>query len=214
MAEEELPQFAEDDDLARAKRFWSENGKSIVAGILIGLAGIGGFNYWKIYEKTQGEEASVLFEQLRSGEEGINFAEITSDLKENYKSTGYSDLAAFTMAKQFVDAGELDSASKELSWVLENTQVPGFKHIARLRLGAVYLAKNQPEEVLALLNNIDKSSFVSRYDELVGDAYAKRGQNGDVDLAQKAYQQSLETLPSGSTHGRLIQLKIDNVGEN
>ena len=71
MAEERPIQFAEDEDVARARAFWNENGKSIIVGIVLGLSGIVGFNYWQSYEQHRGESASMLFDQIRPGVDAI-----------------------------------------------------------------------------------------------------------------------------------------------
>ncbi len=214
MAEDRLPKFAEDDDVARARAFWNENGKSIMAGILIGLGGIVGFNYWNSYQQNHGEDASVLFDKLRSGQENIDLSSIADELKENYQSTAYADLAAFAMAKHYVENGELDAAAAELNWVIENAKDAGIMHISRLRLASVLLAQQKPEKTLEILTAVEKSSFASRYHELAGDAYVLRGQDGDSKLADNEYRKSLDTLPAGSSNAGLIQLKLDNLGES
>ncbi|WP_424945685.1 YfgM family protein [Candidatus Spongiihabitans sp.] len=233
MAEDKLPRFIEDDDVARAKAFWNENGKSIVAGVIIGLGGIVGFNYWKSYQQTEGENASFLFDRLSSGQNDIDhdidMNSVADELKEKYASTVYADLAALAMAKQFVEKNDLAAAARELNWVMDHSKDSGFQHIARLRLAAVALAQQRPDQALAILTITDTGGFESRYHELTADAYAQRGQatknqgaenitaenqDEDNERARLEYQKSLETLPDGSSHAGLIQLKRDNVGES
>ena len=214
MAEDKLPQFVEDDDVARARAFWNENGKSIVTGLILGLGGIVGFNYWNNYQQTHGEDASVLFDNLRSDQENIDKTAIASELKENYQSTAYADLAAFAMARHFVEKGDLNAAASELNWVIGNTKDTGFQHIAKLRLASVLLAQEDPVKTLELLSTANKDGFESRYHELTGDAYVQRKLDGDSELARTEYLKSLETLPAGSTSTGLIQLKLDNLGES
>ena len=214
MADEKLPQFAEDDDLARAKAFWKDNGKSIVFGIVLGLGGIAGFNYWQSYQQHQGESASALFDQMRPGIDAIGGLAIGQDLKDNFASSVYASLGALMLAKIFVEEGKYDVAEEELQWVLDNSPDPGIIHIARMRLGTVFLAMNQPQKVLDLLNNIDMGSFAGRYHELRGDAFAMRGNDGDVKMAREAYRNSIEILNSQSEPTDLIQLKLDNTTES
>jgi predicted negative regulator of RcsB-dependent stress response len=214
MADDKLPQFVEDDDVARARAFWNENGKSIVTGLILGLGGIVGFNYWNNYQQSHGEDASILFDNLSSGQESIDKSAISMELKENYHSTAYADLAAFAMAKHYVEQGDLDAAATELNWVIGNTKDTGFQHIARLRLGSVLLAQDNPAKTLELLSVADKKGFESRYHEMIGDAYVQRKQDGDSELARTEYRKSLETLPVGSPASGLIQLKLDNLGES
>ena len=43
-------ELAEDEDLARAKAWWKENGSSIIGGVLIGTVVVFGYKYWQIYQ--------------------------------------------------------------------------------------------------------------------------------------------------------------------
>ncbi len=65
MADEPKLQIARDPELERARAWWQEHGRPIVAGVVIGLSAVGGFNYWQYYKETRAESASVLFERLR-----------------------------------------------------------------------------------------------------------------------------------------------------
>lgn len=230
MAEDKLPHFAEDDNVVRARAFWNENGKPIIVGIIIGLSGIVGYNYWQNYQQTEKEKASVIFAELRAGQRGlevefdvdigleidtsIDIAPMANELKEKYSSTAYANLAAFALAKQFVEKNDLASAAHELNWVIDNSGDPGFRHIAKLRMASVLLAQENPAQALEILTTSDKGSFESRYHELIGDVYVQRGQNGDSEQARIEYQKSLQALPDGSDNAKLIQLKLDSVGEN
>ncbi len=216
MAEEQLPPFIEDDESARARAFWKAHGKPIIAGVIIGLGGIVGFNYWKSSEQAEGENASFLFERLRSGQEGIDMSLLTTELKKEYASTSYVELATFALARQFVEKNNLESAAQELAWVADHSTDSGFRHIARLRLASVLLGQQKPTHALEILSVTDEGSFGSRYYELLGDAYLQRSQSkqkqdGDSAQAKSEYQKCLETLPQGAAHAKLIQLKLDNV---
>ena len=213
MAEEKLPQFAEDEDLARAKAFWNENGKPIMFGIAIGLAGIVGYNYWSGYQQAQGETASMLYEQVRGNTDTTDFGGALEELKLDHPKSAYSALSSLMDAKNRVDSGDLDGAALALQWVLDNSPDKGLNHIARLRLATVYIAQGEADAALSLLTAQETGSFESRYAELMGDAYMRRGNSGDTQLAREAYQQSLDNMPVGSTHTALVQLKLDNLGE-
>ena len=40
---------AEDDDAQRLRVWWKKNGMGIVAGVAIGILGVGGFTGWQVY---------------------------------------------------------------------------------------------------------------------------------------------------------------------
>ena len=214
MAKEIIPKFAEDDDLARAKAFWNENGKSILLTIALSLAGIGGFNYWINYQQEQGEVTSQLYDQVRAATGDRSEMPEINDLKINYSESIYTALATFKLVKLLVEENKLTEARDELEWILGNSADEIILHIARIRLSSLYLALNEPEKVLDLLSAQDNPEFRSRYQELRGDAYAVRAEKGDFNNARAAYALSIESVPNYSGRSGLVQLKLDNLGEN
>ncbi|MGI9318707.1 MAG: YfgM family protein [bacterium] len=215
MVENLEPQFAEDEDLERAKKFWKENGRSITAGVVLGLGAIVGYNGWQSWQKSQGENASTLFENLSDPSVTDQAAAgLADDLKQDYGGTPYAAHGAFLMAKREVEAGDLEKAVAQLNWVLENSKDDGTLHLARIRLGMLLLAQGNGSGVVELLKDVDGGAsggeFSSRYFELAGDAYALEE---DLDAAKKAYQDSQESQPAGSATGALIKLKIENLGK-
>ena len=214
MAEEPKPQFAEDEDLERAKAFWNENGRSIIAGIVLGVSAIGGYNGWQFWQKSQGESASTLFQNMQ--DENVNFKAakgLADDLANDYAKTPYAVHAALLLAKKAVEAKDFDEAIERLRWANSNAEDDGLKHIAGIRLAMVHLAKGDADSVLKLAaeskaNEIGGEQFVSRYAELRGDAFVLKQ---DTEAAREAYQQSLQSLTGGATNRSLLQLKIDNL---
>ena len=216
MADEIKPQFSEDQELERAKAWWKENGRSIVAGVVIGLSAVVGFNFWQSYQQTQAEEASFLFEQLRAGaetteaESDISIETVANDLMTNYTSTPYAVHAALVLARSSVESSDLETAEQHLRWVLENSDDDGWLHVARLRLASVLLSKGETDSVLTLLKVDDRAGFTARYSELTGDTYR---QSGDIEGARSAYINSLDSLPPGSANLSLLKLKLDSLGK-
>jgi len=211
MAEPDKPQFAADEDIERAKTLWKENGRSIIGGVTLGLAAIFGYNYWQHHQKTAGENASILFDQLSSAGETVNREVVADDLMDTYSSSPYSALAAFAMAKSSVENQRLDEARRYLQWALDHAKDEGMKHIARVRLGAVLLSRDKPDEVINLLDIENMSTFSARYYELLGDAYQHKGEHS---RARNAYQESLNALSVSDASRSLIQLKLDNINES
>ncbi|NKB61706.1 MAG: tetratricopeptide repeat protein [Gammaproteobacteria bacterium] len=205
MAEREKPQFSEDEDLERARAFWKSNGNSIISGVVLGVAAILGYNYWQHLQKTEGEGASALFDQITVGEDATVIAD---DLIENYSGSPYVSLGALAAAKSAFEAKDIDKAKTYLNWILSNSKDLGMLHIARLRLASVMLSEEKAGEVLTLLEVAEMSTFASRYHELIGDAHA---QQGDVEQAKEAYQNSLDASSIASGGRQLIQLKLENV---
>lgn len=212
MIEEHPARFAEDEDMARARAFWNEHGKPIVFGAVLGLAGIFGFNYWNHYQQQQAEAASSLYLRITTQETIPAAQDIAGQLKDQYPGSVYAVLGSFALAKQQVEQGSLTDAVTTLRWVLEHTEDVGFLHVARIRLATLLLALDSPEEVLALLSNIEGQTFEARYQELMADAFALRNAAGDLDRARAGYRNSIEALPEPSEIKSLIKMKLDNLG--
>lgn len=215
MAEEPNPQFAEDEDLERARAFWKENGKSIVAGIVLGVGAIGGWNGWQYWQQSQGENASTLYQNLSSDDIRPDAAKSLADeLMADYPGSPYAANGALMVAAESVAAGDLDEAGRYLQWVLDHSDDGAMQHVARLRLTQLAIADGSAERALDLLRGAGDAAsegpFAARYQELTGDAQALAG---NADAAEKAWQTSLELHDVGSSASRLVQLKIDNLGK-
>ena len=219
MAEEKYPRFSENDEVTRARALWKENGKSIIFGISLGLAGIVGFNSWGSHEQTQGEQAASLYQQVLSGTGATDAPSETlkapsETLKMEFGNTVYAALGAFSQAKGFVEDKDYDAAIDQLEWVLGNSGDERIRHIARQRLALVYIADDNPQSAIELLTINDMGNFEARYQEILGDAFMKRNQQGDSDLARRAYQSSLDKTRNNETDKTLLQLKMRNTGES
>jgi len=214
MAEEPKPQFAEDEDLERAKAFWSENGRSIIAGIVLGVGAIGGYNGWQYWQKDQGENASTLYENMQESSVKFDAAKgLADDLANDYGKSPYAVHAAWHIAKRAVEEQDYDEAISRLSWAVDNANEVGLKQISNVRLAMAYLAKGDAEAVLSTAaeskeNEEGGEQFISRYAELRGDAYVLKG---EIESARESYELSLQNLTPGSSYSGLLQLKLDNL---
>ena len=56
-----MDDLSEREQLDAIKKWWSENGKAIVAGLIIGLGAVFGWQYWQRWQDRVAEEASALY---------------------------------------------------------------------------------------------------------------------------------------------------------
>jgi predicted negative regulator of RcsB-dependent stress response len=184
----------EQEQVEALKRWWKENGTSVIAGIALGVAGIFGWNTWETYQNTRSEQASDLYMQLVSAlaEGKYDLAEgIGSRLTSDFDSTSYADFARLLLAKAAIDQDRPDAAKLELEALLANSKDEDFRHIARLRLARVLLALGKPEEGLTLLNAAevgDPGRFSGQYEEVKGDLYLAWGKSTE---ALEAYRKAI-----------------------
>ncbi len=207
------PFLHEDDELEKVKAWWKENGKSIIIGVILGLAIIVGTNAWKSWKIRQAEQASVLYEQMLAQQDsnGQAFTQTAETLMNQYGSTGYAGLAGLMLAKQAYDNGDKAAAQEKLEWVMSNAKMSSQKNIARIRLASIYLDSGDREQAAALLAAPaeDKVGFESWFAELEGDLKLAAG---DTSGARAGYAAAMNQLSPSSGYRDALQMKLDSVG--
>ena len=204
----------DEEQVEHLKKWWEENGKSIIGGIAIGLIAIFGWRGWNDHMVTQGEQASDLYEQMTADirdEQGADTTAIADQINQDYKSTPYSTFSSLLQAREAVEKDDIESAKTHLQWVLDNTDNDEFRHIARLRLSRLLLTEGDKDAALSLLEKANPGNFASSYHELRGDILL---QQGDTKAAEDAYTQALATQNSIRGNQSIVQMKLDDLGAN
>lgn len=199
--------LSEEEQVEALKKWWKENGKSVAAGIVMGLGGVFGWQYWGQYQQDVAEQASMQFEQLTQSvaantPASINQAEA---LIASYQGSSYAVFAALNLAKVKYQQGDINGAKAQLQWVLDNGDDPSLQQIARLRQARILLNEGQIDEAAALIESAPTDNFRGDQAELRGDIALKRG---DEVAARQAYGEALEYKVSNSA---LVQMKFDDL---
>ncbi|MEN8206230.1 MAG: tetratricopeptide repeat protein [Pseudomonadota bacterium] len=203
--------LTDDEKLAELKKWWGENGGSIITGVVLGLAVLFGGKAWFAYQDRKAEAASdiytMLMVALERGESQI-VTEKAGVLVSDYTGTPYATLAALALARMNIEAGELAVAQSHLQWVIANTNSDLSRETARLRLARVMIAMDKLDGALALLDQaVPGTAFDPLYTEVRGDVDVARG---DLAAANKTYQAALANTASDAPGRHLLQLKYDS----
>ena len=201
--------IAQDDDTEKLREWWKRNGVGIIAGIILGVGGVGGIQGWRMYQDHQGEKASVLYEQMLAADVVDDQAAVidaATVLIENHQSSGYADLARLMLARQFLYAEDVAAARSALNELLEESKDPVMHQVARVRLAVIALQAGDVDQVRALAEASAAEGFVSQFQELLGDALMA---TGDLKAAQIAYEKALANAPSNSQAAQLISAKLN-----
>ena len=107
----------EEEQLDALKRWWRENGTSVITGLAIGIVAIAGWNIWQQRSRGISEQASSLYQQMVTAiEQKQNDAadKFSEQLIHDYARTPYGAFARLAQAKLKADGGDLAAAQRIL----------------------------------------------------------------------------------------------------
>ncbi|RUO62575.1 YfgM family protein [Pseudidiomarina insulisalsae] len=200
----------EEQQVEQLKAFWKEHGKGIVAGLVIGFGLFYGWRYYDAQTLAKQEAQSQQYEQIvaqleTDGSEAMNQAE--QFVSEASGST-YATLAAFELAHQATEAGNLSAAIDSLQSARESAEGV-LKHVANLRLARLQLAQeNYPAALSALEQIAQVEGFEAKAAELRGDVLMAQG---DAQGARQAYQDAIAAATEAGVPTVLVETKLNSI---
>jgi len=204
--------LSEKEQLQEFRAWWAENGRFVIAGVVLGIAAIVSWNQWRSSIETTRIEASNIFEDIMVAayEGDLEAAEAAAGkLFDDYERTVYPDQARLALARIYMDKGRDQDAADALRHLVVPGDETEIQMLGRLRLAKVLLYQNKPDEVIAILKDRGESGFAARYNEILGDAYLAEGAYAE---AQMAYEAALSENPALSTvDNNLIRLKLNDL---
>lgn len=215
MALKELD-LEEQEKLDALKAWWKDNARLVVLAVLAAAVAVAGVNGWRWYQARQASEAGRLYDALTKAARGGDakaLRDAGGALAEQYPRTLYASMGALASAHFHFERGELPSAKAQLQWVIERSPSPDFRDLARLRLAAVLLDENAPQEALKVLEEKPQDAYVAQYDALRGDLLVALKRPED---ARAAYRQALDKADApggeGSAFRDSVQMRLDALG--
>lgn len=200
----------EKEQIDQIKKWWGENGKAIIFGLVLGVGGLFGYRYWDAARTAEGQNASINYEHLLTiasagaSDEAIDAG---NAIINGYPKSTYAKLSALVLAKLAVDNRDLDEAKKRLQWVVDNSNKGKIKPIAQARLAQLYLAQGDIEKATSIISEVNPA-YTDQFTELRGDVFLAQG---ELAGARIQYGQALEKARERGSAGETIQLKIDNL---
>lgn len=204
---------SEKEQIEEIKAWWKEYGRYVVAGIVIAVGLLLGFNQYKSHKLEAEIEASELFETLaghvQDGELDAALP-VAGELSSNYANTAYAAQSRLLMARLYMGLNRDQDAADTLRELLAMSGHGALKHVGRVRLARILLYEDKAQEVIDLLADQDNQAFAGLYAEARGDAYAVLG---DFSAAREAYQVALadqtQTVNRGLVQMKLLDLPAD-----
>jgi predicted negative regulator of RcsB-dependent stress response len=209
MAEDYL---TDDEQWEAVKRWIVENGLWVLAGIVLGVVGLFGYRYIDSARNDRDLRASVQFSEMTAAlehDDRNRTRRIADGLVRDYPSSPYADQAQLTLARLFVDDGQLPGAVAPLTEVMNSSKDSELRHIARLRLARVLTDQGKPDEAIrTLAEDAAPGAFTAQYHEVRGDAFYARK---DFKSAVAEYKAALGGDATG-VDSALLELKIADLG--
>lgn len=204
--------LSEKEQLEALRAWWAENGNYVIAGVVVGVITIFGWNRWQSTMANAEIEASMLYEEVMSATGGSNLdaaAVAASQLYDEYGETAYAAQARLAMARLYMDTGRDQDAADTLADLIDTDPDREITLVARLRLAKILLYQDKAQEVVDLVAGQTDSAFAARFSEVLGDAYSVLGNYAE---ALAAYTAALNDNPAAPTvDPNLVQLKINDL---
>lgn len=195
------------------RKWWKENGKSIVLGVGLGLAAVLGWRAWQDYEHREAATASLRYENvLAEATAGDRQSAVLlgEQLVEHHPRSLYAGLTSLLLARLTAGQGDLDAAARHLDRVIDGSFLGELVPAARLQKARVLLAQGKLDEALAGASADAPAAFRAAFAELRGDVLATRG---DTAGARRAYLEALQGLGEGAPTQPLVRMKLDDLGQ-
>lgn len=199
----------DEEQVEAIKKWWKENGKSVIGGIALGAAIIVGWQGWQGWQRSSGESASMMFDGLR---QSVRSAELDKAIEDGKRLIGehgasaYASFAGLELARLAYEKGEKSAARDHLQWVADSAPDATLREVARLRLASLLLDMDETEALAGLLAQAPLPAFAGEFDVLRGDLAR---QQGDRAAARDAY---LAALAAGVEDADLVRMKLVDVG--
>jgi len=199
----------EEEQVEAIKKWWKENGKWAIGGIVLGLAVVGGGKGWLEYQRVQAENASATYEGFAQAARGgdLETAVQRGDaLINEYRGTTYALFTALELARLQFEAGDKDKARLRLQWVMDESGDEAISKLAKVRLARLMLDMNALNEASALVADPADDSWQGEFLSIRGEVKLARG---DREGARDDFSRALE---KGVSNPGLVRMKLQELG--
>jgi len=203
--------LTEKEQWDRVTAWLRENGLWIVAGVIVGALGIGGWQWWQAHVDKVDADASEKYEQLQTDlgkGDRTGALMLMTDLERDYGSTPYVDQGRLSLARAYVESNELDKAVTALQAVISHTKDKQLALVSRIRLARVQIAQKKPDDALASLDGVDPGAFGALFHEVRGDAEFAKGSKAAALTEYRAAKTADIGSQGGGGDSALLDLKI------
>lgn len=194
-------------------RSWlRDNSGAMFGGLVIGLAGILGWQWWQNNQLQHRHDAASVFSSLQDAVQSKDAAtidQLAAELGANYANTPYGVLGLLMLADEKLVSGDTDAAQKALTEAARVARDPALVALAWLRLARVQLGAGQAQAALDSLGKLAAEDYPGLAAEVRGDALLALGRGEE---AKGAYENALSALETGAPNRAIVEMKLADMG--
>jgi predicted negative regulator of RcsB-dependent stress response len=202
----------EQEQVDAVKAWWKENGKWLVAALVLAGGSFIAVHGWQSWQGRQAQQAATLYasvvQQLGS-DDPRRIDDAAQAVVDKFGSTVYAPRAQLLAAQASIQARDDARAKSQLQWVIGQASEEELQNVARLKLASLLLDEKNYGDALKLLDAKHPESFDGLYADLRGDVLLAQGRK---DEARAAYKLALDKTDEKDSYRSLIQMKLDAVG--
>lgn len=202
----------EQEELEALQKWWKENGRAVVIGLVLGLGGVFGWTTWKSRVEASAEQLSVVYQNMVDTAAADRHAEAVQQadaIIADHPDSDYAALAGLLGAKSALAAGQPAEAMRLLDSVIDNTEHAELRDVARIRKARLLLDEGRADAGLAVLEQVDTSALAASVEELRGDILMA---SQDAGGAASAYEAALDSTSITPAMRARVQMKRDDLG--
>ncbi|HKQ84530.1 MAG TPA: tetratricopeptide repeat protein [Steroidobacteraceae bacterium] len=199
------------DQEERLRLFLRDNWRWMLAGIVLGVGLLIGWNQWQGYKTSDSEAAAADYVELQKVLAKGDHEQATrmlQTLAEEHGRSPYPDHARLLLAKTHIEKGRYADAVALLRTVAEQSKDKELAELASLRLARVLLQEGKPDEALNALKLPKDSAYEALAHDIRGDIHYARGKTTE---ARAEYAAALEG-DEAVIDRTLVELKLQQVG--
>lgn len=198
----------ENEQVDALRRFFAQNGKALVVGVIIGIGALAGWRYWSTHQDGNHRENSEAYQRVTESLDASKPATLAAAAKfATENSSTYGALTSLDLAKQYVDSKQLDKAATVLQDGLKNTEDANLQSVLNLRLARVQLEQKKPDDVLKTLDAIKGDAWTAIVADVRGEALLSKG---DTKGARDAWSKGIASDASSALK-EMLQMKMNNL---
>jgi predicted negative regulator of RcsB-dependent stress response len=207
-----MDQIDEYEQGERVRAWLRNNASSLIGGVALGLASLGGWQWWQGQQDNKLVLAAAEYQAFTKAVEAKDDTRAgahATALAQDFPKSPYPVLAAMRRAEMLHTEGKDDEALKVLDAAAGSPADPVLVELSKLRAARLLAGMGKPEEAIKRLDAAGASAFPAVAAEIRGDAEMALGRR---DAARIAYEQALASLDIAAPTRPMVEMKLTDAG--